>query len=371
MRSCVFLAILQCLCIALIFAFDGSNQGFASVADINIDNTEVEIDLSHNAITTVGEWAFSSFTELQTLDLSSNGLQEISVMAFTGTQLQTLHIHDNILAIFPDLTDVALTITNIYASKNRFVTIDNAVLQPLVNVQQLDLSENPLEIWPDFTGLGSNAFFTLLRLDSVKTLPLEVSPSVCYVSQFRMSHAMPGVLKFACPDDGSSTLYIAYLQANSITHTSNFTGLVPLANSGSFTSLILGSNPIEEFPALPMAVRSSLTFLSFFYTNLQRIQRHVLEGYSLNTLNLGNTKIERFSCRLFHITVTLWLNDIDTLSMDRWLWTRCFCKREAHRVQIITLDESMDTLAQFPDLSDVLCKTATPLTMRTNKVTIE
>ncbi|ELT92513.1 hypothetical protein CAPTEDRAFT_116265, partial [Capitella teleta] len=79
---------------------DCPNEGLTELPQ-NITDGETYISLKQNALLSIGDYAFSMYTQLTWLDLSSNQLSEISSQAFNGTKIQTLILINNSITTFP------------------------------------------------------------------------------------------------------------------------------------------------------------------------------------------------------------------------------------------------------------------------------
>ena len=134
------------------FKIDCSNLGLRSIPRELPDYTTI-LDLSGNALTSVGSDALAGLTLLNVLDLHNNNLTHINESAFRDLQnLQTLYLQNNKLNITDD---------SISFSPRTFET--------LFNLEKLDISNNiqfksayPQEIWkyiPKLEELHMNGIF--------------------------------------------------------------------------------------------------------------------------------------------------------------------------------------------------------------------
>jgi Leucine-rich repeat (LRR) protein len=62
---------------------------------------------------------------------------------FKGTVLKFLYLSQNQLTVFPDLSEVASTLTDLDLSNNQIITIYADDVKDLVKLDQLTLKDNP------------------------------------------------------------------------------------------------------------------------------------------------------------------------------------------------------------------------------------
>ena len=362
----IALLVLFLCCVSVVDAqYVGDSKSFTEVPHDVISSTETEISLSVNSITRLGDLEFAEYTALWKLTMNKNQITFISDTAFANTKIKFLKLDDNSLSSFPNVTYLDDVIKEISLKQNSITTIPNALLSPLVKVSHLFLNNNPLTVWPDFTGLGS-AGFTDLNVNGI-LLPNEISPSICNMDYLNWGHASTGIPYINCPQNATTKLERLYLKERGIEYNSNFSALNSLVEAGSLNTLYFDLNPMDQFPDFPKNMRKVLKVLFFKYS-IRTVNPAFLTGLSMTKLSLSNNKITTFPCELFHITEILLFANMKTLSMDGAHWRKCLCRRNAYPFNKLDLQGSLNTLSEFPDLSTVLCKYQAPLNIILTKV---
>ena len=352
----------------MVLAYSSINSEHTTVPHGQIATNETDIILEGNDITSLINNEFYEYNQLARLNLDNNRIHTISDTAFDNTVLESIQLKYNDLTVFPTLASVAGTLTYLDLTRNNIPSIAAVLLSPLVHMEMLILSYNPLSTWPDFTGVGIQVASTELVVDGIKTLPIEVTSTICGLQIVSWTWGIPEAPIINCPNDTTNKLWRLGLQFRELKHDSDFSRLTSLGDSGILTTLQMGGNSFESFPDLPTSIRESLTLLALSLSPLKTISSDLLEGYQLNQLLLKNTKLSRLPCEVFNIAMTIFVSDTQTLSMDTQLWQRCLCDRNSSRVQNLYLQNTMGTLSRFPDISDSLCSSSSVLTIILERV---
>nr|CAD7594322.1 unnamed protein product [Timema genevievae] len=126
------------------------------------------LDLSHNRLETIRDFAFQDSCKLRALLLGNNELKTIRVSAFANLgELTTLILENNELESIPvGLFDSLVQLTLLNLSRNMFQHVDKKLFQNLTNLEHLSLAENQLEY------LESNIFVSLKQLKTLESLVL-------------------------------------------------------------------------------------------------------------------------------------------------------------------------------------------------------
>ena len=351
------------LCFVQSVTYVNQSGWLTEVPHADIPHNVTNLALSSTQISQVGDNEFSTYVELSTLNIARNAIDFVSETAFANTVVSNLKLHNNHLTYFPNLTAIASTLQILDIASNEITSIPAAYLAPLTKIKLLYLNFNPLSEWPDFTGFGSQASYTTLQMPRVTKPPLFMHSSVCYIESVRWEGGTPGMPSLQCPAD--ATIEYFGLSTRQIDDSADFSGIETVA---TLLTLTLAKNALTAFPALPVNVRRSLTKLELQGNPIVTISPEVLTDYdSLQILYLDDTHIRGFPCELFNVTVTLFLTDMTSLSMDSRLWQQCFCDRDTLKMSKLSLND-LSVPDQLPDLSHSLCAGSSALELSLARV---
>ena len=112
------------------------------------------LNLSGNFISELHDSTFQNNRNLETLDLSYNMIRNLPVSLFCNLlNLQHLNLQNNKIHSLPGLLfQHQRNLTNLLLSRNELVTLKRSVLEPLVKLEYLQLSENSFRCDCDLVG---------------------------------------------------------------------------------------------------------------------------------------------------------------------------------------------------------------------------
>jgi Leucine-rich repeat (LRR) protein len=110
--------------LASISLTQGIQQTIISGSDVLANATSIHLE--NNVIEYLPDFAFSNYTTLERLYLTSNLITNISLDAFTNTSLNYLYLDDNLLTRIPNLTNVGATLGKLDLSDNQIRQIEPA-----------------------------------------------------------------------------------------------------------------------------------------------------------------------------------------------------------------------------------------------------
>ena len=116
-------------------------QSFAGLASLTV------LDLSANRLTRLTPGLFAELPSLATLLLSGNRIQTVAPGAFDYLiRLTDLHLDDNNLGHVPTaaLSSLSANLESLHLAKNMIDTLDEGAFRPLVRLQLLRLNDNSL-----------------------------------------------------------------------------------------------------------------------------------------------------------------------------------------------------------------------------------
>lgn len=106
------------------------------------------LNLSHNQISSIEDYAFTATSSLTTLDLSNNRLRKLAapLSARPLLDLKILRLdNNNLIALAEDLFDTLLKLELLVVSGNYLKTITERTMRPLYYLKVLNVAENHLE----------------------------------------------------------------------------------------------------------------------------------------------------------------------------------------------------------------------------------
>ena len=344
--------------------YSALDQDLTSVPHDEISNQEDVIDLSHNNIQALDAEEFSNYSSLTAVHMNYNKLHTIHRTAFYNTSLKKIYLKDNKLQEFPDLVVVAGTLLKVDVADNNIPYIPNQLLSSFKKVWLLILDRNPLSEWPDFTGFNS---VSIVTVKNISTLPNMVTPSVCTnVNWLKFRGNLSDVPTISCPAAGR-TLKGLSLDGSLLQHNSSFSNL----KDSGIGFLHLEQNQMTEFPDLPMTLRQSIwSYLQLSEQKITKIPTSRLSGFKMNRLFLNENNLTDFPCELLNISKELVLSGMKTLSKKEELWRKCLCGRDRILTEEIILDNSMDTVTEFPNIATTFCRSTKELTITMLEVRI-
>ena len=174
---CVLITVLMCASYTKGLIVDGKHQGFTRVPHEGISADVTVMHLQFNSLTVLGPFEFSNYTKLEACNLNKNDIRTVSDLAFVNTPLTTMLLSSNELTSFPNLTVVANTLAYLDVSGNSIASIDGDLLSQLVNIIFLQLTDNPLITWPDFTGVGRK----IIKRNETVAIELKQVCFICFL----------------------------------------------------------------------------------------------------------------------------------------------------------------------------------------------
>ena len=268
--------------------FHGDNQGFNSIP-VNISDGMTALYLSENNIKTLNDLSFSysNFSLVQNVDLSSNGMKEISMRAFAGfIKLQDLNLKINSLINFeimssdvPMLTDLYLSYNKLstfptfngYFEKLRILDVNNNNIkyvcaydfENISNIDYLYFSHNDINVFETFYESGiafNNLYFFHL---SYNNFTLGHRTFAGFVMLQKLHLNKNNFAGFEIMSSDVPNLKGLYLKDNSLSKIPTFIGKLD-----SLTTMNLTGNSITFIDPESFANITNLRVLDLSYNNL-------------------------------------------------------------------------------------------------------
>lgn len=329
--------------------------------DILLEN-ETKIDLSLNLIPSLGEDEFSQYTLLTVLLLQNNIIRTISKSSFNGTRLKTLNLNNNYLSEFPDLSCLS-KLFKLYINNNNISAISVDRLNALQKVKDLQIKENPLNHWPDFTSVGINTCVRKLCSLSISIHNVSTNPalpaSFCHIHNVLISDSpLKWIPHIECTAPSVMTsLSFTNCQLGDNTNFAN------LSLAGALTNVGLKDNAISVFPDFPKSLRASLTMLFLSGNPITSIPRGRIEQLSLDRLYVEDANITSVPDGLLTFSKKIQLNGNNLSDMDEADWHQRMCTVNTTDMEELSLSRCFASLAYLPDL-------LAPLSVRTSRIKI-
>lgn len=331
-----------------------------------IPNYETVINLNHNNIEVLGDGEFSDYVFLTSCLLRDNRIISISNTAFQFTNIEILHLERNDLFHFPDLGNITSTLSVLYIANNNIKTVLTSELSVLTNIIYLDMRGNNLIDWPNTTNVGINVCHVHdcdLRVNHVQNDLQEAT--FCHFKTVNLNHDDDNrVPKTECPQN--AVLSSLGLMRKGYTDGTDFNNLTGLTNT--LRILRLNENLFTRFPNLPLKLRQSLVKLVLEKCEIATIPSSDLEGYRLSTLNLKNNFIKSITYRLFYSANQIILSDNPLKEWNISVWH--YAVSTTGNLTKLVLDNTLDSVLRFPEITTALCNRINTLTVVINTVSI-
>ncbi|XP_052791376.1 probable serine/threonine-protein kinase DDB_G0278509 [Mya arenaria] len=313
-----------------------SNEGLLSIPkfdEIKVTNDALDIDLSKNNITVIGDSAFANFlvggnTEIE-IDLSSNRLQNITAAAFEGiaknivyldisnnnlsalaggllelSSLQTLLANGNPVKILnDDLFKVVGESLTYFSVNMSFIVFWPESMQHLMSLKQLDLyglryTDIPVDAFDGFSE-------SLLSLSLKKSYLPNIPQAVCSLKNMFQLDLEGSFIKnttFICT---SPLVSMIDLNMNECT-LDRFPNM--LASFPALKTLKIALNQIKDIAEVFIPMNHSLENLDMSFNRLQSIpyaltKFHLMVDLVLNFNNIMSVQIDD----LKNFTSLIWL----------------------------------------------------------------
>ena len=139
--------------VAAVVSVNRTNEGLTSVPD-DIDPNVTTLLLSINQIKVINNTDFNNkYSDLDDLHMDRNKIKTIEKGSFRGLPLGSLHLGENLLSEFPDLRNINGTLKELNLSSNLIEEISEEDINYLGALEQLYLSDNPINTLPDLNQL--------------------------------------------------------------------------------------------------------------------------------------------------------------------------------------------------------------------------
>jgi len=236
-----------------------------------------ELTLTNTSLSILGSSQFFDYTELVTLDMSSNQIAEIAELTFRfQQQLTSLNLSHNSISTLDNLSLTGLSSLQVLdLSHNLLGEVHEGVFQSLTSVVSLKLDSNRIR------SLDKRVFSSLPNLEhlSLRDNPLGpiISPQVALPSS---------LLSLALADTGLEEMPTFKLpRLRSLQLSGNPLGNIrELANLGNLEILDLANTSLAYMP--PLALLTSLIHLDLSHNQIPSVENMaalpVLEKFSLS-----------------------------------------------------------------------------------------
>lgn len=260
------------------------NQIRKIFGNINTTMSVNHLNLSHNFIQDLGDRFLGSLAKLAVLDLAKNEIKRISPNAFRGLpSLTSLNVSSNGISNM-SLLKVTFqpmeNLTSLYLTDNSLHSLSDGLFEPLVKLQNLDLSRNLLNTLEShsFKGLVSLTNLSLSK-NRITNLPSDIFQSLRVLKYVDLSFNL--LVQFDDIVLPSVTLYLNL--SHNILET--FPNSVGRTNVVTFD---LNANSISRLSRVPMLFLESVKFLDLSMNKLSEIENGAFKGLdNVEILNLS------------------------------------------------------------------------------------
>lgn len=297
---------------------------------ITLNPSLSELYLNRNHIKSISS-SFTFYRKLQLLDLSNNAITSLGTKNFQSQNiLQVLFINRNKLNELKRDTFVGLTSLRILTlCENQIKYIEDRVFNSLKNLEKLDLSSNTL------TSINGHTFFGLINLKALHlqknfliTVPNDAIHLLRNLSHLDISHNLiEGTLNEIPFFPYLTDLILEGNKINNLNY-STFTNI-----QESLLVLNLGTNLLESIPTNALSVLGHLEHLSLTRNPILYLKENALTGLSnLKSFTLRNDDSLKSIHRKAFTSNTL----LQSISID-------FCPN-LHQIEVETFVFQRETL---------------------------
>ena len=239
------------------------------------------LDLSHNYLAELPE-DIGQLHNLTTLGLSSNQLKALPEAITKLQNLTSLDLSANGLETLPEDIAKLQNLTSLNLSGNKLQTLPEAITK-LQNLTSLDLGANKLQTVPEAITKLHNLTSLDLRYNGLETLPEAITK-------------LHNLTSLNLGGNKLETLPEAITKLHNLTSLNLYNnGLVTvpedIAKLQNLTSLDLGANKLQTVPEAITKLHN-LTSLDLRYNGLETLPEAITKLHNLTLLNLGGNKLE-------------------------------------------------------------------------------
>ena len=271
--------------------YEKKNAGLKSIPS-GIKSSETLIELSGNALTSIGSGAFSAFGSLMTVTVNDNKITGIHAKAFCGTPLRRLEAKFNQLSQMPELSCVGSSLRDIYVSGNNIKSLSHCKWELLVDLRNLYVDENP-ELSSILPLKDNCPMMTSMSIGYTNIHSLEGVIQTCPRMNYFMFKHIPTVGNFneenAFANTKLSNLDLQYLGM------SEFPDLVHMGAAGVGVLSVAGNEGITTVPVSKLTALGNLHTLRMERTGLTSLPDLSPLRLTLQEISITHTYITSIS----------------------------------------------------------------------------